>query len=890
MTVTSCGSTGLASAERLAVAPPDSADLSTTSGETDSITGTARMLAEILADVMHVEHVSVDSHFFEDLSADSLVMAHFCARVRKRADLPTVSIKDTYEHPTIRRLAVALAPPPVHQRPLVQMRLPAHAQDKALRPVVARRASTAEYVLCGTLQFLLFLGLAFATAAAGAAGYEWITGATGLIDTYLRSVCFGAACFLGVFALPILAKWLLVGRWKAQEIRIWSVAYLRFWIVKTLVQKNPVALLIVGTPLYVVYLRALGAKVGSGVAIFSRNVPVCTDLLSIGAGTVIRKDSFFTCYRAHAGLIQTGAVSLGTEVFVGEATVLDVWTSLGDGAQVGHSSALHAGQAVPAGERWHGSPALRTHADYRGVGDIDCGAARRAIYTAAQLANLLLLYVPLAVGAVDVLLAQITQFASLRGALAFTSWTFYRDALAVSFVLFFGSVLVGLLVVVTVPRMLSLAIRPGKVYRLYGFHYAIHRAITRLTNIKFFTYLFGDSSFVVHYLRGLGYHLSPVQQTGSNFGLEVKHETPYLSFVGTGTVVADGLSIVNADVSSTSFRLSPTSIGRRNFLGNNVTYPSQGRTGDNCLLATKVLVPVDGVVRQNVGLLGSPSFEIPRSVLRDSRFDRLKIGDELRRRLASKNKYNTVTMGLYLLVRWMHLFAVTVLAWAAADLYASLGVAAIALAYVLILAFSVGYFALIERAATGFRALTPQFCSIYEPYFWWHERYWKVPAAASLLQIFNGTPVKGAIWRLLGVRVGRRLFDDGCTISEKTMVTIGDVVTLNANTIIQCHSQEDDTFKSDYITIGSDCTLGIGVFVLYGAAVGDGAALAADSFLMKGEEVPRGARWGGNPAGDMRGDRRGATTTFAAMTTVAPAPERQVTYMRDRVRNGGTTR
>jgi hypothetical protein len=84
MTVASCGSTGLASAERLAVAPPDYADSSTTFGESDSMTGTARMLAEILADVMHVEHVSVDSHFFEDLSADSLVMAHFCARVRKR--------------------------------------------------------------------------------------------------------------------------------------------------------------------------------------------------------------------------------------------------------------------------------------------------------------------------------------------------------------------------------------------------------------------------------------------------------------------------------------------------------------------------------------------------------------------------------------------------------------------------------------------------------------------------------------------------------------------------------------------------------------------------------------------------------------------------------------
>jgi hypothetical protein len=30
--------------------------------------------------------------------------------------------------------------------------------------------------------------------------------------------------------------------------------------------------------------------------------------------------------------------------------------------------------------------------------------------------------------------------------------------------------------------------------------------------------------------------------------------------------------------------------------------------------------------------------------------------------------------------------------------------------------------------------------------------------------------------------------------------------------------------------------------------MGDGAELAADSFLMKGEAVPAHARWGGNPA------------------------------------------
>ena len=108
------------------------------------------------------------------------------------------------------------------------------------------------------------------------------------------------------------------------------------------------------------------------------------------------------------------------------------------------------------------------------------------------------------------------------------------------------------------------------------------------------------------------------------------------------------------------------------------------------------------------------------------------------------------------------------------------------------------------------------------------------------------------IWRLLGVRIGRRVFDDGVGMSERTFVTIGDDCTFNAGSMIQCHSQEDGAFKSDRIAIGAGCTLGVGALVHYGVTMGDGAVLAADSFLMKGEEVPPHARWGGNPAQEMR--------------------------------------
>ena len=66
-------------------------------------------LAEVLAGVLDIEHVPVDANFFTTL-ADSLVMAKFCARVRKEPDLPPVSIKDIYQNPTISALAAALAP------------------------------------------------------------------------------------------------------------------------------------------------------------------------------------------------------------------------------------------------------------------------------------------------------------------------------------------------------------------------------------------------------------------------------------------------------------------------------------------------------------------------------------------------------------------------------------------------------------------------------------------------------------------------------------------------------------------------------------------------------------------------------------------------------------
>src|SRR5262249_11654786 len=118
-----------------------------------------------------------------------------------------------------------------------------------------------EYVLCGALQALFYLAYSYLGVVAAIEGYQLIVAEPQGTESYLRAVLFSGIAIVVVCAVPIAVKWLIIGRWKPQSIRIWSLAYVRFWIVKTLIRSNPGVYLLVGSPLYGLYLRALGAKI-----------------------------------------------------------------------------------------------------------------------------------------------------------------------------------------------------------------------------------------------------------------------------------------------------------------------------------------------------------------------------------------------------------------------------------------------------------------------------------------------------------------------------------------------------------------------------------------------------------------------------------------------------
>ena len=815
-------------------------------------------IATELARLLGLEQVSADDHFFDDLGAHSLLLAQFTARLRQVIGCEALSMRDIYAQPSVRALAALVQALPAAAAPGV-LQAGAAATSAAAAPDAVEAhphiASRSAYLACGAAQGLLALAWFWAHGAAWWHGWHWLLDAHGPLQIYQRTVLFSAAYFMAAAALPIGLKWLLVGRWRAQRIPVWSLGYLRFWAVKMLVRSNPLVLF-AGTPLYLLYLRLLGAKVAWTAQVGLQQTPVCTDLLHVGDGAVIGALSHVPCYQAVAGRIHTGPVHIGAHCHVGEGAFVDIDTRLADGTCVAHASTVQAGQHLQDHANWHGNPAQPCSDAVAPTAGLDgerlrqgqaVTALRRWAYSAWQLAALwlLVLPVPLAVG----LAVLDTDSAAHTAAVADTAAPL-GDWLALAVASYGAWLLLGLAAVVLLPRLLGPALQAGRVYPLYGLHFGLHRLVRSSSNSKFFNNLFGDSSAVVHYLAALGYRFIGLQQTGSNFGMSQQQDHPGLCEVGSGTMVSDGLHLVNAEIGSQVFRLGVARLGAANFCGNALIVPTGARLGDNCLLATKVLVPTTGPVRSDTGLLGSPAFAIPRSVRRDSSFDHFRQPAVLAQRLRLKNRHNLLTMLAFVASGFARAALLALLWWALQPLRALDGPLANAVFALLGLAASLAMLVVQDGLARGWRPLQPHTCSIYEPYFWFHERTWKLGLSSDqpLMAVLAGTPLRGLVWRLMGMRVGRQLFDDGCAAPEKSLVAVGDHCTLGAMATLQSHSLEDGVFKSDRVHVGSGCTVGANSYVHYGTDLGPGCRVLPDAFVMKGEQLAPGAVWAGNPA------------------------------------------
>jgi non-ribosomal peptide synthetase-like protein len=373
--------------------------------------------------------------------------------------------------------------------------------------------------------------------------------------------------------------------------------------------------------------------------------------------------------------------------------------------------------------------------------------------------------------------------------------------------------------------------------------------MARLTNVPFFVRLLGDSSYVVGYLRAPGVPDRRDRPDRLKRRRRTAPREPLHDHGRAGDHALRRRRPGERRVLRVGIPHRALAIGGRCFLGNAISVPAGAQLGDDVFIGSKTMLPMDGRARSGIGLLGSPAFEIPRRRADEADFALSRTG--LRRRLAQKNAHNLRTIALFLLAQWIRVALLTILGLVAVNLNDTVGISVVACAVLAAGPLNLAYAVLLERLSTRFQPLSPQYCSIYDPYFWRHERFWKFSIQPSLL---NGTPFKSAA-RLLGVRVGRRLFDDGASISEKSLVELGDDVILNTSVILQPHSMEDGVFKAAPISVDSGAELAPMAFVHYDTIIEAGAALGGNAFLTKGQRVPPGARWLGNPAEEVSSPR-----------------------------------
>ncbi|HEY4615615.1 MAG TPA: AMP-binding protein, partial [Citricoccus sp.] len=452
-------------------------------------------LARLLGEVMHLDRVGATSHFFDDLGSDSLIMARFCARVREHPELGQPVMQDVYRHPSIRDLAAVLE----------ESRQPAGAPVTTSGAAVGtsrapHRVGTAQYIAIGTAQALTFAALTSLSAFVFIVLFDWLTEAADWVGALARSVGMAAAMLAFLSLLPVAAKWLLVGRTRVEEIPVWGLRYYRYWVVRWLLDLSP-ARLAAGTPVFLWYLRLLGARVGRNTIIHGNTIPAYPDLLSVGHNVVIGPGTVFGCYRVDTGVIRSGPVTVGDRAFVGAHGVLDIDTEVGPGAQLAHASSLAPGQRVPEGEVWHGTPAEPTTDTYRHVPEVAPRPWRGIVFGLWVIITPVLLSAPLFTVVWIVLHSFPVIGGPLMGAeqLPWDAWPYNALVLAASLALIPVGIVTGLMWVFTIPRLINRLVTPGRVYPLYGLGYVAARMVMRMTNARF-GQLFGDSNYITGYL------------------------------------------------------------------------------------------------------------------------------------------------------------------------------------------------------------------------------------------------------------------------------------------------------------------------------------------------------------------------------------------------------
>ena len=318
-------------------------------------------IAEVWKSVFKIESVSIKDHFFNDLGGHSLFAALAVSALRKYPEMASLNFSDIYESPTIEKLAEKIA---------------SHKSDRSSTVEDKKKkflpSSPIKHALCGLGQAISIYSISLLISIPILLiiyyYYDMFLSGTLNVETFAETSVYilvallliGVIAFPLLFFLPIVVKWVVIGRYKPGRYPLWGSYYFRWWFVRLF--HGPPPSIFAGTPLMPIYLRLMGSKVGRDCYIGTQNIQIF-DLISIGDKTSIGLDTQLLGYTIEDGYLVLGKVEIGSECYVGTHSVLCPSTKMENGSMLLEQSMISEGVTIPSGECWSGAPASITEPD-----------------------------------------------------------------------------------------------------------------------------------------------------------------------------------------------------------------------------------------------------------------------------------------------------------------------------------------------------------------------------------------------------------------------------------------------------------------------------------------------------------------------------------------------
>jgi len=198
--------------------------------------------------------------------------------------------------------------------------------------------------------------VALGVAVVGALELVWTQLGIGAAIVSGAVVLGGAGLVAGVVAAA--AKWLLVGRIRAGEHPLWSSFVWRNELADTFVEVLAAPWLLQaasGTPVLNLWLRSMGARIGTGVWCETYWLPEY-DLVHLDDGATVNRGCVVQTHLFHDRIMSLDTVTLDEGATLGPNGVILPAAVLGAGTTVGPASLVMRGEVVPAASRWTGNP------------------------------------------------------------------------------------------------------------------------------------------------------------------------------------------------------------------------------------------------------------------------------------------------------------------------------------------------------------------------------------------------------------------------------------------------------------------------------------------------------------------------------------------------------